>query len=1062
MGVIADLFSKENACRLLVNLEGKLAENYKSYREFLIHNHEALHIISDLERLHRGHEPFTLPAVKEQYLRLVDATTKLVEKLNNLSGGKYNTLDKACSVIHKEIELLFSVDAPERTKDLVLSLEEVKSHMVGIAGSKATNLAILGNVLGLPIPPGFVITANAFWSFLEENDLSGFIDEMLTTVTSADPAQTELAAEAIQKRILKCPVPDFLANAIFKAYEDLVGNTRKGVTIAMRSTAVGEDTEASFAGQYKTVLNVGKKELLDAYKTVLASKYSPRAIRYRMRCGLDDRATPMSVAGITMVNAKSSGVSYSRDPSKAKSTEVLVSAIWGLGEYLVSGEAIPDTFYVDRETLRITRTEISEKTHRIVALKGVGTRLEVTPEAEKKLPAIDDNTVQSLAEYSLKLEQHFGSPQDTEWCVDHSDRLFILQSRPLGLTQSRQHDIPREKEYPGHPVLLSKGKEASGGTVSGHVVLASTLKDTSGLKDSILVARTASPEYAKLADSVKGIITDLGSVASHLASVAREYGIPMIVNAGDATKTLSQGTEITLVADTTTVYDGKVLGLEETSLLPKDKVIESPTHKKMDAIMARISPLSLTDPEASTFAPKYCKTIHDVIRYSHEKIVKEMFGLSRQRADSISSVKMSSSIPLALYFIDLGGGLKESLTTCDDITPDAITSFPMKALWRGLSHPGVSWSGAIGVNTKNLMALMTSGPPPQMASYAILAKEYVNLSVKFGYHYANVDVLCTDTPEENYISLQFGGGAGSYHGRSMRISFLSEVLQQMEFSLQISGDILEASLKGLDALSMEEILDQLGRLLASSRLLDLAIPSQNQIDRMKESFFAGNYNFLQQTRDQLRHFYTPTGNWYTVDEDGRFRCLQDGTKLGEGFSCTLKNIMGKMVGSRYQQFLDSIHAYHYFPLAILKESHVSDAFIQAAVTIEAGCLDQMGGLVFGLKNVSNYFVLSLDALENNVALFEFVKGRPMKHEIIEKNIETGRKYVIAVQVKGATIEGLVNDEIVIPYTAEKPLEGYVGLWAKADSKVYFDSMMFQEGKKKHVVEFQKAQTDIVQ
>ena len=857
MGVMADLFSKKNTCRLLVNLEGKLAEKYQFYREFLIQNHEALHIISDLERFQQGDEPFTLPAVKDQYGRLIDATTKLVEALNNISGGKYDDLTKVCVVLHQEIEPLFSIVPPPRTRELVLPLEELKAPMVGIAGSKATNLAIMGNVLKLPIPSGFVITANAFWFFLEQNDLSEPIDGMLSTMTFDEPAQTETTAEAIQKRILESPVPNALADAIYKAYKELEEKTRKGVSLAMRSTAVGEDTEASFAGQYTTVLNVGKKELLEAYKTVLASKYSPRAIRYRMRCGLDDRDTPMCVAGITMIEARSSGVSYSRDPSRPTSSEMLVSAIWGLGEHLVSGEASPDTFYVDRETFRITRKEINEKAHRIIALKEGGTRLEITPEKAKKVSSVDDETVQSIAKYSLKIEKYFGAPQDMEWCLDHAGRLFILQSRPLGLVQSRQQDVQQAKDYPGHPVLLSGGKRASSGTASGRVVLASSLKDASGLEPSILVAKTASPEYAKMLDSVKGIITDLGSVASHLASVAREYGIPMIVNAGDATTTLSQGATITMVADNTTVYDGKVAELEETSLLPKDKVFESPVHQKMNAIMARISPLNLTDPEASTFTPEYCETIHDVIRYSHEMVVKEMFGLSGQTADSIKSVKMTASIPLALYFIDLGGGLKESLTTCDDITPDDITSFPMKALWRGLSHPGVSWAGGIDVNTRNLMALMTSGPPPQMASYAVLANEYVNLSIKFGYHYANIDILCTDIPESNYVALQFGGGAGSYFGRSMRISFLSEVLQELGFILQISGDLLEATVKGYDTRSMEEILDQLGRLLASSRLLDLAIPSQNQVERMKESFFSGDYNFLQQAHSPFPHFIPP-------------------------------------------------------------------------------------------------------------------------------------------------------------------------------------------------------------
>ncbi|MDY6880641.1 MAG: PEP/pyruvate-binding domain-containing protein [Thermodesulfobacteriota bacterium] len=1042
---ITDLFSKKNSCQLLVNLEGKLAEKYRWYREFLIHNHEALQIISDLERMQQGNEPFTMQGVKKDYHRFFEASTELVKALNELSGGRYEKLFRACEDLHQQMVPLFDLPRPRPGGELVLLLEDLEARMVDMAGSKATNLAVAGNELGLPTPQGFVVTAHAFWSFIEQNELFDAIDDMLAVAASEDPLGLESSAGIVQKRILDSPVPAALAEGIFQAYERLEAKTRKNVPIAVRSSAVGEDTEASFAGQYTTVLNVGRDKLLEAYKTVLASKYSPRAVRYRMRCGLDDMDTPMCVAGITMVDARSSGVAYSRDPSRSGSSEILVSAIWGQGEHLVSGEASPDNFFVDRKTLHITGSEIRSKTHRMVLLEEGGTLLKETPETDKAVPAIDEEIVRKVAEYSLKLEEYFGSPQDVEWCVDQSGRLFILQSRPLGLSLSRGQDVPRQEDYPGHAVLLSKGKSASRGTVSGRVIQAANLKAGMDMEDGILVAKTASPDYAKLAGSIKGIVTDLGSVASHLASVAREFGIPMIVETGDATITLKQDTVITLVADTATVYEGKVSGLEETSSLPGERVLESPVHRRMNAVMSRISPLNLTDPEAAAFTPENCRTFHDIIRFSHEKIVKEMFGLSRQASEGVKSLKMKSGIPLAIYFIDLGGGLKGDLTTCDDLTPESITSLPMKALWRGLSHPGVNWFGTVGVSSKNLMALMTSGPPPQMASYGILSNEYMNFSIKFGYHFATIDTLWTDNPEDNYISLQFGGGVGSYLGRSLRIHFLSEVLQRLGFLLEISGDVLDATMKGYDSPSMEEALDQLGRLLASSRLLDLGIRSQDSVGGMVEAFFSGDYNFLQQSRNPLPDFYTPTGDWTSVEEDGRVRFLQDGSKSGEGFSCSLKNIMGKLVGSRYQQFLDNIKAYHYFPLAIRKESFVGDAIIQVTVTPESGCLDNTAGVVFGLKNVTNFFVLSVDALENNVSLFEFVHGRRRRHVIVEKSIRPGKSYSLEVRIRENRATCFFDGETLLQFDAENPLEGYTGLWTKADTKAYFESLSIREG-----------------
>jgi len=344
MGLISDLFSKEKSCRLLVNLESSIAEKYKWYREFLIHNHEALHIISDLELLHEDSEPFTLTTVKNRYDRLAATTRNLVDALNNLADRRYEELSDVCRTLCEETEKLFTHDVSPRSKDLVLPLELLREDMAWLAGSKATNLATLGNVLGLPIPPGFVVTTNAFRLFMEENALVGPIDDMLTSLSSDAPNGLESTAKRIQEKILQAPVPPALAESILRAYGALEEITQKGVPIAMRSTAVGEDTEASFAGQYTTRLNVGKQDLLEAYKTVVASKYSPRAVLYRMRCGLDDRSTPMAVAGIMMIPAKSSGVVYSADPSKPASLEMLVTATWGLGEYLVSGEASPVTY----------------------------------------------------------------------------------------------------------------------------------------------------------------------------------------------------------------------------------------------------------------------------------------------------------------------------------------------------------------------------------------------------------------------------------------------------------------------------------------------------------------------------------------------------------------------------------------------------------------------------------------------------------------------------------------------------------------------------------------------
>jgi pyruvate, water dikinase len=1053
---ILDLFSKENSCRLLVNAEGKIAEKYEYYRQFLIHNHDALNIIAELELLYHGGGPFTMSSVKKRYTDLMETTGKLVYALDRLSGGKYAGLIDACDRIGRDTASIFRSAPPSHPDLLVLPFEAVTADMADLAGPKTTNLASIGNVLKLPVPEGFVVTAAAFNRFLEDNDLIRPIEDMLTELPSDSPADLDRVTAALQKRITQAPVPKPLAAQILKAYETLEAKTEKNVLIAMRSSAVGEDTQASFAGQYATALNVGRDSILDAYKTVLASKYSPRAILYRMRYGLDDQATPMCVAGITMIDAVASGVLYSinpSDPAGRRADELLVTAIWGLGEHLVSGEASPDVYFVDRKTQKILRKSIAVKQTRIVSQQRGGTRLEQIPESERHLPAIDDESVEQLAGYGLSLEAYFKEPQDVEWCMDQTGKLFLLQSRPLGVGRASMSPTPPEQKIPDHPVLLTRGATASGGTAVGKVFLATEHKVDAVTEDAILVAKTASPEYAKLVSKVRGMITNVGSVASHLASVAREFGVPAIVDTGHATSSLKHGAWITMVADTATVYEGKVPDIEESVRPPKRELATDPMSGRMRLVMDRISPLNLTDPKAPSFSPEGCKTVHDIIRYAHENVIKEMFGLAGHRSTDVTSVQMKANIPLALFFIDLGGGLKKNLTTCDEITSDAIDSVPMKAFWVGLTHPGISWSGTVGATAKNIMALMTSGPPPQLDSYAIVSDEYVNLSIKFGYHYANLDIICSENREQNYVTLQFAGGAGSYFGRSMRINFLSEVLQRLGFTLNITGDLLEASLQGYDMQSMVDILDQMGRLLASSRLLDLAIPSQTEVHRMTEDFFNGNYDFLGQTKSPLPNFYTPVGNWDTTIQKGRTLCVQDGAKWGDAFSCGLNIVLGKMTGGKYQQFLDSIQAYYYFPVAIAKEKKVADGTIRVSVKPEAGCLDRMGGLAFGIRNAGNYFILTVDALENTFALYEFINNRRVTQARIDTPIESGRWYTIAAQISGSHLNGYLDDDPLIEHTAERTLEGYVGLGTKADSTVYFDNLVVQQDDRKHPIAF---------
>ena len=237
--------------------------------------------------------------------------------------------------------------------------------------------------------------------------------------------------------------------------------------------------------------------------------------------------------------------------------------------------------------------------------------------------------------------------------------------------QTREEALPQD--FPDHPVLLSGGQAASPGIAVGQVYLAEGDPSACALPDdAILVARTASPDHARLMGKMKGIITDIGSVTSHLASVAREFGVPALFDVGQATARLSDGEPITLVAgrgeDRASSIRASSRNWPRRPSPQAAPVRQSPAPAHAD-FLDKVAPLNLTDPQDPSFAPSGCQTIHDVIRFAHEKVVKEMFGLSGDAAEGVISVKLTTDIPLVLHLVDLGGGLKTGLTTCDDDHP---------------------------------------------------------------------------------------------------------------------------------------------------------------------------------------------------------------------------------------------------------------------------------------------------------------------------------------------------------------------------------------------------------
>ncbi len=443
--------------------------------------------------------------------------------------------------------------------------EELSKNDIPLVGGKNANLGELINI-GIPVPPGFALTAKAYKDFIETTGLKQKIKELIESIDINDYEVLERGSRQIRGLIIGENIPQNIAEEIESAYLKLSEKVKEeNPRVAVRSSATAEDLPtASFAGQQATFLNVkGKDALIRSVKECWASLFTARAIFYRETNGFDHFKVLISVGVQKMIESKASGIMFSVDPVTGEDVVVIESS-WGLGEYVVGGKVIPDRFVVDKKTLQIIKREIREKPVGLFFDEEMGVNVEKKiPEEKVKAPSLTDEEVVELAKLGIKIEKHYGKPMDMEFAVE--DRVYIVQARPVTA-------IGRKKEFkPFKGKVLVKGLPASPGVASGKVhVLFDPKKEGASFKQGeILVTRMTDPDWVPLMKKASAIVTDEGGMTAHAAIVSRELGIPCIVGTGNATKVLKTGMDVTVNATVGVVYEGIVKQVErkETQLI---------------------------------------------------------------------------------------------------------------------------------------------------------------------------------------------------------------------------------------------------------------------------------------------------------------------------------------------------------------------------------------------------------------------------------------------------------------------------------------------------------------
>lgn len=435
----------------------------------------------------------------------------------------------------------------------IVWFNEVTKKDIPLVGGKGANLGEMTNA-NIPVPPGFIVTADAYFEFLRQTKIVDKIRGLLEPLDVNDSKQLQTVAAQVRQIISSAVSPPEIADDIRQAYVKM----GKGL-VAVRSSATAEDLpEASFAGQQRTFLNIeGENEVIYAVQECWASLFEARAIFYRVHQGFDHFQVGIAVPVQKMVQSEASGVMFTVEPTTSDRSKITIEAVLGLGEMIVSGDVTPDLYVVSKDELKIIKKEIKRQEWKLIRNEGskdeeANVKVVLTP-LEQAQQKISDDDVIALAKIGKHLEDWYQFPQDIEWAKENGE-IFIVQTRPVTALKEMAEATHEIKAT----VLLS-GAPASPGIASGPVEIVSDPSQIDKVLDGdVLVAEMTTPDFVPAMKRAAAIVTDRGGRTAHAAIVSRELGIPCIVGAEKATTTLKNGQVITVDGANGKVYDGKV------------------------------------------------------------------------------------------------------------------------------------------------------------------------------------------------------------------------------------------------------------------------------------------------------------------------------------------------------------------------------------------------------------------------------------------------------------------------------------------------------------------------
>lgn len=454
---------------------------------------------------------------------------------------------------------------------MIVDFKQVDKNDGGLVGGKGANLGEMARS-GFPVPPGFIVTSAAYFNVIQQNNLKPKIKSILDDLNIHDIHSLNETSRQIKSLISHADIPDQLALDIIKRYLKL-GSGHNQTLVAVRSSATAEDLpNASFAGQQETFLNVqGEANLIQNIRACWASLFEPRAIFYRQEKHFDHFKVGIAVPVQQMVQSRISGIMFTVNPVTNNKNQLIIEAIWGLGEKIVQGAYTPDHYLIQKLSWKILQKQTNQQTKQLVLSKNKNRELPL-PKNKQRQTKLTDEQIIYLAKLGHQVQQHYFFPQDIEWALV-DNKFYLVQSRPittLNLRETKIAPVPTGKLR-----LLLRGEPASPGIITGYTrILKSAQEINHLLPGEVLVTDMTTPDFVPAMKKAAAIVTNKGGQTSHAAIVSRELGIPCIVGTETATQALKSRTVITVNGQTGEVFLGGTL--LKSKKIPVQKITKIP------------------------------------------------------------------------------------------------------------------------------------------------------------------------------------------------------------------------------------------------------------------------------------------------------------------------------------------------------------------------------------------------------------------------------------------------------------------------------------------------------